>query len=165
MQNEKKSYFYFRVRLVTLAIFLASLFLVAGQTMAEQKGPNMQQKEMQQAQKEAQKYSKKLENIQKKVLENNPKLKKQLDDLKKLQKQKLDKMVSENATRKEKMKAYIKLRQDKELQQKKKQYRKDILEAMKKEDPKTEEYIQKLQDARQKLRRQRKNRSGKSQSE
>jgi uncharacterized Zn finger protein (UPF0148 family) len=47
----------------------------------------------------------------------------------------------------------MKLRQDKELQQTRKSLQKDFLEAMKKEDPKTQEYLDKFSEARKKIRK------------
>jgi hypothetical protein len=146
-----------------MAVLMISLVLAAGQSAAQDKGSGGSGGEMQQARKEAEKYSQKLKNIQKDALKNNPGLKKQREELRNLHRQKLDEMVSENATRREKMKAYMKLRQDKELRQKKQQYRKDMKEAMQKEDPKTEEYIKKFRDARRKMRQQQRQGAGQSQ--
>ncbi len=155
MQKLKKLKLRFGAIFIVLAAFLMSSFLITGQISAEEKTTDKpqsakekttdkSQNEMQNAREKAQKYSNKLRDIQKQALENNPELKKQQNELRNLQKEKLEQMVPDNASKQDKVKAYRKLRQDKQLQERKKQFWQDMKGAMEKEDPKTEEYIKNL---------------------
>jgi len=147
------------IRTYSIAFFavLFAVFFVFGQASAQQKDAeqkaqqSQQSQELQKAKQNAQKYSQKLQEIQKAAMENNPDLKKKRDELQKMQQNKMEEMVSDNATRMEKLKARMKLRQDKELQNKRKSLQEDFLEAMKKEDPKTEDYLDKFNQARKKI--------------
>jgi hypothetical protein len=144
----------------SLAVFV--LLLV---TMAQAPADNATQQaqpeqKLNQAKEKANKYSQKLREIQKAAMEKNPELEKKREELRALQKKKMDELVSENATRKEKIKAIMRLRQDQELMQKRKSLQKDFLKAMEKEDPKTKEYLDKLSEARKTMRRINRNRTG-----
>ncbi|MEF8824209.1 MAG: hypothetical protein V5B78_11480 [Desulfohalobiaceae bacterium] len=152
-----------RTACAALATLLVLVFAV-GQAVAEQKAnqPQSDQK-LQEAKQKAKNYSEKLRNIQKSVMEKNPELKERREELRQMQKNKMNDLVSENATRKEKVKAVMQLRQDQELMKKRKSLQKDFLKAMKKEDPKTQEYLDKLDEARKTMRRINQNRTGSGQ--
>lgn len=145
------------IRKYTILALIALCLIAFGfsQASAQQEGAGdaQQNKELQEAKQKAQKYSEKLREIQKAAMEKNPELKKQREELKNLQKEKMNEIVSENATRMEKLKARMKLRQDKELQEKRKSLQEDFLEAMKKEDPKTQDYLDEFSNARKKIRK------------
>lgn len=149
--------------LASLAV-LVLLFAAASQAPAEEEAKQSQSnQELNQAKQKADKYSQKLRKIQQTVMEKNPELKKQRDEVRELQKEKMNDLVSENATRKERIKAIMRLRQDKELMQKRKSLQKDFLKAMEEEDPKTKEYLEKLSEARKTMRRINRNRTGQNQ--
>jgi len=152
-----------RTACAALATLLLLVFAV-GQAVAEQKAdrPQSDQK-LQEAKQKAKKYSEKLRGIQETVMEKNPELKQKREELKQMQKNKMDDLVSENATRKEKVKAVMQLRQDQELMEKRKSVQKDFLKAMEEQDPKTQEYLDKLDEARKTMRRINQNRTGSGQ--
>lgn len=145
------------VALAALCMFVFAFSQASAQNksadQAQQTQQAQQSQELQKAKQKAQKYSQKLRKIQKTAMENNPDLKKKRDELQNMQEKKMKEMVSDNATRMEKLKARMKLRQDKELQQKRQSLQKDFLDAMKKEDPKTQEYLDKFSNARKKIRK------------
>ena len=146
-----------------LATLLLLLFAV-GQAVAEQKADQPQpDQKLQEAKQKAKKYSEKLRSIQKTVMEKNPELRKKREELRQMQKDKMDDLVSENATRKEKIRAVMQLRQDQELMEKRKSLQKDFLKAMKQEDPKTKDYLDKLDEARKTMRRINQKRKGSGQ--
>ncbi len=146
-----------------IATLLLLVFAV-GQAVAEQKSDQPQpDQKLQEAKQKAKKYSEKLRNIQQSVMEKNPELKERREELRQMQKNKMDDLVSENATRKEKVKAVMQLRQDQELMEKRKSVQKDFLKAMEKEDPKTQDYLDKLDEARKTMRRINQNRTGSGQ--
>jgi Skp family chaperone for outer membrane proteins len=139
---------------VVLYAMLAFLLLAAGPSAAQQSMSGKSGKAMMQAQKKAKKYSQKLNTIQRQALKNNPELEKQRQAFNAMVRKKMSQMVSEDASKQEKMNAYMKLRNDKELQQKKQAFQKNLSQAMQKENPKTQEYIRKFEQARQQMRQQ-----------
>jgi hypothetical protein len=149
-----------RAALAVLLLF----FLAAGQASAERNTEDSGSKQkLQEAKQQAEKYAQKLRDIQKKVMEKNPELEKRRNELQQMHKEKMNELVSENATRKERIQAIMRLRQDQELMEKRKSVQKDFLKAMQKEDSKTKEYLDKLGEARKTMRRINQNRSGQGQ--
>lgn len=159
------------IRTYTIASFavLFAIFFVFGQAPAqqqdaEQKAQQSQQsQELQKAKQQKAKYGQKLKKLQNATLENNPEVKTELENrlskLRELQKKKFNKIVSENATAREKMMAQRRVMQDEEIRKKQQAIRDYLIEAMKKEDPKAEEYFNKLKKAQkniQEIRRQQK---------
>ena len=140
--------------LITIACFLVVAPQLAAQQNLDAQQQNkqgQQSRELTQVKQQAKEYAQKLKEIQKSAMENNPDLKKKRNEYQELQKKKMKNKVSENATRTEKMKAQMELRQDKELQQKRKDLQQDFLEAMKNENPNTQKYLDKLTEARRKI--------------
>lgn len=148
------------VRLGTISLFLGFcilFFLLAGSIQgmaAEQGGEKSQSKDLQKAQQKMRKYSQKLKDIQSSALENNPELQDRIEEFQKLQKEKVQEYVDENASRQEQFKAQMKLRNDKELKKKSESIRNDMLKAMEKEDPKTKDYLEELTNARKEVMQQ-----------
>jgi len=140
-----------------LAIFGAALLAVCllgglNAAVAQDKGADSAQKqELQQAQQQAEQATAKLREIQKVVVKNDSALEKEQQDLMALQQKKMEQYTSENATKREKIMALLKVRRDKELQQKRQAFNEKLVKAMKKEDPKTEDYIADLRNARKKI--------------
>ena len=87
---------------------------------------------------------------------------KKRQELKELQQKKIQEATPQNATRKEKIQAYRKLRQDPEMRSKTQKYKEDMLKAMEKEDPKTQEYMQKMREARKRKYQQKMGQKSKS---
>lgn len=165
------------IRTYTIASFVAffAIFFVFGQAPAqqqeaEQKAQQSQQsQELQEAKQKKDKYGQKLQKIQNATLENNPEVKteleKRLSKLRKLQKEKFNEIVSENATAREKMMAQRRVMQDEEIRKKQQAIRDYLIEAMKKEDPKAEEYFNKLKKAQKNIQEIRRKQQRKGQSQ
>jgi Na+-transporting NADH:ubiquinone oxidoreductase subunit NqrC len=136
-----------------LAMVLMSVCLVAGVATAQKKGQGKDRsQQMQNVRQKMKNNRSKLKKIQQKVMQDNPELQQRGRDLQKMQRRKMREYAGKNATRKESFEAMMKARQDKEVQEKMGKFRKDLVEKMKQEDPKTEQYIQEIQSAARKMR-------------
>jgi hypothetical protein len=136
-----------------LAMLLMSVCLVAGVATAQKKGQGKDQaQQMQDVRQKMKNNRSKLKKIQQKVIQDNPDLQKRGQELQKMQRRKMKDYAGKDATRKERFQALMKVRQDKEVQKKMGKFREDLVEKMKQEDPKTEQYIQEIQSAARKMR-------------
>jgi len=140
--------------LITIACFLIAAPQLAAQQNSESQQQNLQgqqSQEITQAKQQAKKYAQKLKKIQESAIENNPELKKKRQEYQDLQEKKIKEKVSDDASREEKIKAQMELRQDEELTQMREDLEQDFVEAMEDEDPDTQEYMDKLSNARKKI--------------
>ena len=146
--KKSKGCFFF----VLLAMVLMSVCLVAGVATAQKKGKGKDQaQQMQNVRQEMKNTRSKLKKIEQKVMQDNPDLQKRGQELQKMQRRKMMEYAGKDASRKEKFQALMKVRQDKEVQEKMGKFREDLVEKMKQEDPKTEQYIQEMQSAARKM--------------
>lgn len=142
-----------------LGLIIIACFLIAAPQLAAQQNSESQQQNLQgqqsqevaQAKQQAKEYAQKLKEIQESAIENNPELKKKRQEFQDLQEKKIKEKVSDDASREEKIKAQMELRQDEELTQMREDLEQDFLEAMEDEDPDTQEYMEKLTNARKKI--------------
>lgn len=142
------------------AFFLVCLLGGLGTAMAANDGTNQK---LQQAQQKSQEASSKLEEIQAVIMENNPELAKEREELMALQQEKLKEYTSEGASKQEQIMARLKVQRDEEFQQELQSFNKKLIKAMKKEDPKTEEYISELRSAQQTIMEIRRSQQGNGQ--
>jgi hypothetical protein len=150
-KNNRKSNGYSLFTLLAMA--LMSVCLVAGGATAQKKGQGKDRpQQMQDVRQKMKNNRSKLKKIQQKVIQDNPDLQKRGQELQKMQRRKMKEYAGKGANRKEKFQALMKVRQDKEVQEKMGEFREDLVEKMKQEDPKTETYIQEMQSAARKMR-------------
>lgn len=139
-----------------VAGFLVSFLFVAGPAAAKDKGQGKAEgqgkaQQMQDVRQRMKDTRTKLNAIQQKVMQDNPDLQTRGQELQKMQRRKMMEYAGKDASRKEKFQALMKVRQDKEVQEKMGKFREDLVEKMKQEDPKTEQYIQEMQSAARKM--------------
>lgn len=152
MLGRNASCFHFYAYFACLASLMLALCLVASPAAAQNKGQGQgQSQQMKDAQNRMKQNRQKLNEVRKKVMKDNPELQQRRQNLQELQREKMKEYAGENATRKEKFRAMMKVRQDKEVQKKIGNFRKDLLKEMKSVDPKTEQYLQDLKSAAQEM--------------
>jgi chromosome segregation ATPase len=121
--------------------------------------------ELEQLQQTAQEYSNKLQKIQNSVIEASPELQALVNELNQLQKKKAAEYTPKDANQQQMMQARMKLMQDKELVQKRNDVMQKVLAAMKEKDPKTQTYIDKLNEAAQRIQELKRQQAAESQGQ
>jgi membrane-bound lytic murein transglycosylase len=141
-----------------LAGLLLTVCLIASPAAAQDKGQGKSQsKQMQDAKQRMKESRQKLKEVRQKVMKDNPELQQRRKSIQELQRQKMQEYAGENATRKEKFQAMMKVRRDKEVREKIRGFRDDLIKQMEDVDPKTKQYLQELKSAAkdmQKLKKQ-----------
>jgi hypothetical protein len=153
MPRSNASYSKVSAYLACLAGLILAACLIASPAAAQNKGQGKgQSKQMQDAQQRMKESRQKLKEIRKKVMKDNPELQQRRKSIQELQRKKMQEYAGENATRKEKFQAMMKVRRDKEVREKIGSFRDELINQMEQEDPKTKQYLQELKSAAKEMR-------------